>query len=251
VRKTGVQCPKFQDQIKREDEKREQEQNKGLNFFYHLNWSQRSFTSRYRFALPVPSLDYALYSSHKDQPPREKPPITKYKNLVSKQNSNPWCIGAYTHLYCQFDPWSQFLNSLMHHFQAAIFEVDTGEIWYKVCKDSQQRHKQGKAEIVPHVLCMIKVEYMITFLNRALKNEITHLLLIDTNQGYTSHCVASWIAWDGVYVLIKHCITCGSSKAPEVHSYFPIAHITWLAVFAATTFPLILLPIASPITLQD
>jgi DNA helicase TIP49 (TBP-interacting protein) len=79
----------------------------------------------------------------------------------------------------------------MHHFQAAIFEVDTGEIWYKVCKDSQQRHKQGKAEIVPHVLCMIKVEYMITFLNRALKNEITHLLLIDTNQGYTSHCVAS------------------------------------------------------------
>ncbi len=31
----------------------------------------------------------ALYSSHKDQPPREKPPTTKYKNLVSKQSFNP------------------------------------------------------------------------------------------------------------------------------------------------------------------
>jgi DNA helicase TIP49 (TBP-interacting protein) len=49
----------------------------------------------------------------------------------------------------------------MQHFQVAILAVDTGEIWYKVCKDSQQRHKQGKAEIVPCELCMIKVEYMI------------------------------------------------------------------------------------------
>jgi hypothetical protein len=43
---------------------------------------------------------------------------------------------------------------------------------------------------------------------------MTHLLLIATNQGYTSHCVASWTAWDDTYVLIKHCVTCGNSKAP-------------------------------------
>jgi hypothetical protein len=63
-----------------------------------------------------------------------------------------------------------------------------------------------------------------TFLNQS--TEMTHLLLIATDQGYTSRCVASWTAWDGAYVLIKHCVTCGSSKTPEVHSYFPITHIT-------------------------
>jgi hypothetical protein len=43
----------------------------------------------------------------------------------------------------------------MQHFQAAIFAVDTGEIWYKVCKDT------NKARLKLCLACEIKVECMI------------------------------------------------------------------------------------------
>lgn len=86
----GIQCPKFQDQIKREDEKSAQEQNKGLNFFYHPNWSQRSFTSGFRFALPVPSLDCcALYSFTQRLASKRKTSNYKLQELGFKANLQP------------------------------------------------------------------------------------------------------------------------------------------------------------------